>query len=272
VQIGDNIARRKNTGPFTCHARNETVLYIDFELTNAQFYQRYNHTDGADAFSGNFYRAQFNPVADVPPNFETYDDFIIAGIEGKIALVKATVLIIDNISCLRGGTENAGVALRLMNNLKSLKTQYRLSILVLAHTPKRRNQTRPITPDDLHGSKLLINFADSAFAMGKSHADKSLRYVKQIKQRNTQQLYDQDNVCLCRIVKPRSFLKFAFAGYSAEQPHLLVTGKHGYNRATVNRAGLLKKIKDLSAAGLSQKKIAKELQVSAGTVNKMLRR
>jgi len=116
----------------------------------------------------------------------------------KEKVVTATVLIIDNITCLRGGTENAVVALRVMKNLRA---NHGLSILVLAHTPKRRNPARPLSADDLQGSKLLINFADSAFAIGQSCAQTGLCYLRQIKQRNTRQVYSPDNVCLCRIIK-----------------------------------------------------------------------
>jgi hypothetical protein len=48
-------------------------------------------------------------------------------------------------TCLRGGTENASVALNLMKNLKALKTELNLSILVLAHAPKQRNPGSPIS-------------------------------------------------------------------------------------------------------------------------------
>ena len=173
------------------------------------------------------------------------------------------MLIIDNITCLRGGTENSAVALALMKSLKALKTDHNLSILVLAHTPKRRNATQPISADDLHGSKLLINFADSAFALGASTADNDLCYLKQIKQRNTRQRYGHDNVCLCRIQKPGTFLHFAFEGNSAERLHLLT-------RTAADRRQLANKIAALSAKGFSQREISNQLGVGLATVNRLL--
>jgi len=275
VQIGTNIALAKATGPFACRAKSASVLYIDFELSTGQFYMRYSDGQSEYNFPGNFFRAQFNSGFEVPTGFKSYDDFIIAGIEYKIKTVNATVLIIDNITCLRGGTESASVALKLMNNLKSLAKQYNLSILVLAHTPKR-SQAKPLSADDLHGSKLLINFADSAFTMGKSATDKSLCYLKQIKQRNTRQVYGEDNVCLCRISKePLSytstgnFLHFKFEGSSTESRHLRPSARH--NQSTAGRVQLAAKIAGLSAEGLTQRQIAGQLQISVGTVNKIIR-
>ncbi|MDB5086564.1 MAG: hypothetical protein JWR09_558, partial [Mucilaginibacter sp.] len=220
VQIGESIACGQDIAPFTCQAPPARVLYIDFELSPSQFGLRYTKGEADHQFSDNFFRAQYNFIPDPPPNVNE-NDLLIAAIEYKVNLSKATVLIIDNITCLRGGTENSAVALALMKSLKALKTDHNLSILVLAHTPKRRNATQPISADDLHGSKLLINFADSAFAIGKSTADTNLCYLKQIKQRNTRQRYGHDNVCLCRIQKPGTFLHFTFEGNSAERLHLL---------------------------------------------------
>ena len=276
VQMASNIALAKATGPFTCNAKHERVLYIDFELTTTQFYQRYSHPDGDHQFPDNFYRAQFNPENGIPANFKGYDDFLITGLEQKLVQVKATVLIIDNISCLRGGTESAAVARRLMRSLKSLKANHKLSILVLAHTPKRRNAARPISADDLHGSKLLINFADSAFAIGTSTTEANLSYIKQIKQRNTQQIYGEGNVALCRITKaplsakkPANFLHFNFEGYAAEQPHVQIPGRHGYNRAAVNQHQLASQVTALTAQGNTQRQVAEKLNMALGTVNKL---
>jgi hypothetical protein len=136
---------------------------------------------------------------------------------------------------------------------------------VLAHTPKRRNPARPIGTDDLHGSKLLINFADSAFAIGRSNTDNNLCYLKQIKQRNTRQVYGDDNVCLCRIEKHLNFLQFRFEGSGPERPHLL-------NRSAANRAMLSQKVNELSTGGISQRQISAQLGVALGTVNRLVKK
>ncbi|MCO5950343.1 AAA family ATPase [Mucilaginibacter flavidus] len=264
VQIGESIARGQTIAPFTCQAPPARVLYIDFELSQTQFGLRYSQGEEDYQFSDNFFRAQYNFIPDPPPNVNE-NELLIAAIEYKVNQAKATVLIIDNITCLRGGTENSAVALALMKSLKSLKTEHNLSILVLAHTPKRRNATQPISADDLHGSKLLINFADSAFAIGKSTADNDLCYLKQIKQRNTRQRYGHDNVALCRIQKPGSFLHFQFEGNSPERQHLLT-------RNAADRRQLANKIATLSANGHSQREISKLLGIGLATVNLLLRR
>ena len=57
-----------------------------------------------------------------------------------------------------------------------------LSILVLAHTPKRPF-ARPLTVNDLAGSKQLSNFTDTMFAIGDSIQGSNIRYLKTKKQK-----------------------------------------------------------------------------------------
>jgi len=269
VQIGDAIARGAQAGPFACEVQGAKVLYADFELSSLQFRQRYSDGDNEYAFNDNFIRAQFNPATDTSNirGIDQYstDDWLIAGLEYRIRQLKTKVLIIDNISCLGGGTSNAAAALKIINKLNALRAQYKLSILVLAHTPKRNNKPMPVTIDDLHGSKLLINFADSAFTIGVSNTDNGQRYIKQIKQRSTEPVYGEDNVALCRLEKPSDCLRFRFEGTSTERLQLL-------NVIDARRQQLALQINQLSVAGNTQRQIAQQLDIAVSTVNKLLNR
>jgi uncharacterized protein (DUF1330 family) len=266
VQIGNSLARRERISNFEIETQPANVVYIDFELSGKQFRQRYtdDFTGATLDFAKGMYRAGFNPMADMPPEFETYDQYMNAAIEYAVKKAGAEVLIIDNITCLRNGTQNAADALPLMKNLKALKTKLQISILVLAHTPKR-NAAKPITRNDLQGSKMLINFADSAFAIGESCSEPGLRYLKQIKQRATQLVYGEDNVCLCRIKKPFNSLLFEFNGTAHERDHLQTPARY-------DKQQLAAQIIELDAQGLSQRQINAKLNVGLGTVNRVLNR
>ena len=150
-----------------------------------------------------------------------------------------------------------------MKHLKALKNKYRLSILALAHTPKR-DLSKPITRNDLQGSKMLINFCDSSFTIGESHSDKNLRYLKQIKQRNTEQIYDAENVCVCQIDKPLNFLLFEFMNFGKEWEHLK-------QRTEKDKESMKKKISELKQQGRSLRDIADEVGVSHMTVMRSLK-
>ncbi len=170
-------------------------------------------------FNDNFYRAELNPDSELPPGFKDFDEYLSASLERSIVQTNAKVIVIDNLTYLGNENEKAKNAAPLMKQLKALKTRYGLSILVLAHTPKR-DMSLPITRNDLGGSKMLMNFCDSAFAVGESTVDKDMRYLKQIKQRNTGQVYGATNVCVCRIAKPANFLMYQFEGHATEAEHL----------------------------------------------------
>jgi len=87
--------------------------------------------------------------------FDNFEGFLNHSLEQALNETQAKILIIDNITYLKNETEKAKDALPLMKHLKSLKSKFRLSILALAHTPKR-DLSKQITRNDLQGSKMLI--------------------------------------------------------------------------------------------------------------------
>ena len=265
VQIGNSLAAScPINSRFSIETAPLQVAYIDFELSGMQFRQRYMNDSTREDFDFaiGFYRSGFNPTIEMPPAYSSFDDFIDAAIEFQVKYLNADVLIIDNITCLRSGAQNTADALTIMKKLKALKTRLQISILVLAHTPKR-NPANPITRNDLQGSKMLINFADSAFALGESHRNPGLRYLKQVKQRATQLVYGEDNVCLCRITKPANGLQFDFEGTAHEREHLRPQNYF-------DKEQLATQINQLAAQGLSQRQISAKLNIGLGTVNRVI--
>lgn len=263
VQIGDSISKGKQIKGFKLTAEQQPVLYFDFELSDKQFENRYSiNYQEHYKFDANLKRIEINPDAEIPTT-EGFETALYNSIEQSIISTSAKVLIIDNLTYLKSATETSRDALPLMKDLKRLKSKYKLSILCLAHTPKR-NLTLPITRNDLQGSKMLINFCDSAFAIGESYNDKNLRYIKQIKQRNTEQIYDAENVITCQICKPSNFLHFEFLGFGTEKEHLKELSENDKNNK-------IEKVKQLSAEGKSQRQISLEIGLSLGAVNKYLK-
>lgn len=218
VQIANSISKGIPIPGFRLEAKKQLVFYLDFELGDKQFQRRYSFDyEDEYPFDDNFQRIVINP------NFTDYHDFeteLFKGLERLLKEGHCLVLIVDNITFLKTqSNETAKDALPLMRKLIELKNKYGLSMLILAHTPKR-NQANPITINDLAGSKHLANFADSIFAIGISAQDNQKRYLKQIKARATEKIFDADNVVICKIAKPHNFLEFQFLGYDDEREHL----------------------------------------------------
>lgn len=263
VQIGNSISRGEYIPGFKLETLKQPILYFDFELSDKQFENRYSiKFDQHYIWDDNFLRVEINPDSDIPNN-QTLEQFLNKSLEQSIIESGAKVLIIDNLTYLKDDNEKAKDALPLMKNLKAIKTKYGLSILALAHTPKR-DLSKPITRNDLQGSKMLINFCDSSFSIGESTKDKNLRYLKQIKQRNTEQIYDAENVIVCQIEKPSNFLRFEFINFGTEREHLRQPSDNEKNN-------LKEKVIEMKQQGKSLRDIGSELGISHMKVNRILK-
>jgi len=262
VQIGNSISKGEPIRGFKTEAKKQPVLYFDFELSDKQFENRYSIDFKTHyQWDNNFLRIEINPDAEIPENFEKQ---LNQSFEDVIEKTGVKILIIDNITYLKNETERAKNALPLMKYLKALKSKYGLSILALAHTPKR-DLSKPITRNDLQGSKMLINFCDSSFSIGESHTDKYLRYLKQIKARNTEIIYDAENVVTCQIQKPYNFLEFEFLVYGTERDHLKQLSDD-------DRENRISEALEMKKQGISNVQIAKEFNVSEGAVRKWIKK
>jgi RecA-family ATPase len=215
VQIADAISRGGSPHSFKHEVNQKKVLYLDFELTDKQFENRYseNYADHY-VWDENLIRVELNPDVELPDGV-SYEKYLGDSIDALIVQHGASVLIVDNLTFLRDEMEKANNALPLMKELKALKNKHNLSMMVLAHTPKR-DMTKPITRNDVSGSKMLMNFCDSCFAIGESARNKDERYLKQIKQRNCEQVYGGDNVILCHLGKSYNYLGFEFDSLANE--------------------------------------------------------
>lgn len=250
VQIADRIARTDN------------VLYLDFELSEKQFQLRYTDEYGKPyTFPERLYRVSLDSDALLDADFE---GTIIGSIEQMAQQTRCRIFIVDNLTYLCCAMEKGDAAGRLMIQLNNLKKRYGLSILVLAHTPKRSLDC-PITSNDLAGSKRLYNFFDSVFVIGKSALDGGLRYVKQLKVRYGTFSYDADNVIVYEIEKTDAFLQFVFRGYSTEKEHLK---KPGDNESGQRDCLILQ----LSQSGKSVREIASQVNCGKSTVSRIIQR
>jgi len=262
VQVANSISKGFPIPGFKLETSKQPVLYFDFELSDKQFENRYSEDYTCHYhFDQNLIRVEINPDSELPEKI-TFEDYLTHSIEQLIVTKGIKILIIDNLTYLRTETEKAKDALPLMKMLKSLKTKYGLSLLILAHTPKR-DLSKSLSKNDLQGSSMLMNFCDSSFAIGESNTDSKLRYLKQIKARNTEIMYDSENVCVCQISKTNSFLQFDFIGFAAEASHLRQMSEK--DKSTVDKL-----ILDMASKGKSLREIGKELSISHTTVSRKL--
>ena len=242
-------------------ALEHKVIYVDCELSDKQFQLRYCNpeTNERHIFPDNLVRAEVNPYA---IGAENYEDAIIRDIEAAAEKPGTKVIIIDNLTYLCNSSDKSVDAGIFMMKLMALKKKKDLSLLIIAHTPKR-DLSSPITQNHLAGSKKLYNFFDSVFAIGMSAKDRNLRYVKQVKVRAGAFRYDAGNVLVYEIEKTNGFLRFNFREFATEEEHL----RH---RETPEVNDNEARILELSKQGLSCRKIADQVGLSKSMVNNII--
>ena len=245
-------------------AKDQRVLYIDLELSDKQFERRYsedftNHFH----FHENLMRVEFTQHFSIPDNV-TYDDYFIASLVELIKRTEARVVVIDNMTKLIStDTDSAGKAKPLMDRLCALKMDFGLTLILLEHT-RKCDASRPITLNDIQGSKMKVNFADAVFAIGRSVKDTNLRYIKQLKVRSCELEYGFENVAVCEIRKDSNFIKFEFVSYSSESEHLKEFTEE-------EREDKVQTAREMFANGKPKRGIARELGVTEGTIRYWLR-
>ncbi len=264
VSLADAISKGRGILNQENHHAPQTVLYYDFELSDRQFRKRYSDDEGKEySFSSYFFIDTIDFVElDKKYPGRTFTSKLFEKLRNDIVEYKTDVIIIDNLTFLNGqSTQDTQVALDVMRNLNEIKKEFNVSILVLAHTPKR-SMSFPITINDLAGSKHLSNFADSVSAIGKSTHGKSVRYIKQVKpSRSSEILFDSDNVLCCEIVKNDCFLTFSHLGYSAEQEHLT-------NDPSNQKEEKKEAARELRRQGMSIRAISEQLNIPHANIQR----
>lgn len=238
------------------------VVYLDFEMSAKQLQRRLTPSDCeiVTAALPDFIRAELAEGAILPQSL----DEVVAAIESLVCHTSADVLIIDNITWICNRAESGDAAGELMQLLIALKRKYQLSILCLAHTPKRAI-TSPLTQNSLAGSKRIANFMDSIFAIGMDRTNLPQgRYIKQIKVRSAEMEYGEDNVIRCELTKTADEpLKFHITGYDSEAR--LLSGNDENSRFLQKQ-----QVIELSGRGMSIREIAAELGIDRNKVARLI--
>jgi RecA-family ATPase len=266
VQILDAIAKGAKVQRFDGPQEPMRVGLFDFELSALQHLKRYRDESGnRHKFSPNFFRFGPKAYAKIPKGMKR-QDYILEQIEKKIIKRRLEVVVIDNLTALLKRITESEDALEFMDKLVDIKLRYDISMLVIGHTPKR-DLSKPLTEDDMSGSKQLINLCDSAFAIGKSMKESNVRYLKQIKARNAEYKYGSENVVTFRVVKNGCYLCFEHIGFDDEKEHLRERSEAEINELNEKIIALHQ-----SEPNLSYSEIAKRLNTSKSKVGRVLKK
>lgn len=260
VQIATSIASGKETLGLETNKRK--VIYFDFELSTKSFERRYtNENNESFDFPDNFIRVEIDRNKNHMDDTMTFEEMLIKSISTQVDKHKAEVVIIDNITFLSATNERSKEALELMKVILELSRKRNITVLLLAHTPKR-DVYRPIQLEDLAGSKALSNFTDFVFCIGESIKGANIRYIKELKNRNFPIVFDENSVIACEVKKENNFLQFEFIKNTSEMEHL--------EKPNNDKVEEINKILALKEQGYTNVAIGEKLGVSEATVRRRI--
>lgn len=260
VQIADSISKGEPTLGLPMELEKSPILYFDFENSDLQFKNRNtNYLGDVYKFDENLKRVTINNEFVNIEEIKRHE-LILKKIEQIVIETGIKKLALDNITYLNCDLEKAKDASIFIKALKALSKKYELSILLVGHTPKRF-ESMPIDLNDLGGSKMISNLADSVFAIGSSQKDSSYRYIKQLKCRSAEMIYTSENVIVCKIDKYPNKLELKFIEYGFEQEHL----------KEVDKQERMTRIRRLKSEGKSNVEIGEIFGVVEGTIRNWLK-
>ena len=210
VQIAEALARGRNLEGFRMLAGRRKVLYVDLAHSDAQFRARYAAPAGKNSMrtrmSACHYRFAESLYRDRPPT----TDKLAERLSGMIKTGGFRVVIIDDLAAIRNTHGGTRETLKLMRDLKKLRDELNVSILVLSDSddPGKSGQ---VNEADLGRSRILCTAADSVFAIGRHPQRSAEFYILQTRSKSSPILWTEKNAPRCRLAKTDTgFLGFQF--------------------------------------------------------------
>lgn len=227
------------------------VLYVDFELSEGQFAIRYK----GRLFSDQLFRAT--------PDYDFID---VKGFRQAVVIdmlefckqSRADVLIVDNLSNVNPDNTQAGEAAILVQDFRRIKNQLGISIMLIGHTPKII-PSQSVDLANLAGSAQLTNLIDSCFALNR--AGNGQVYIKQLKQRNDQQIFGSDNVILGKVHK-EEYVKFCYLGQRKEADLLNHSSDFAARDAQIRN--------DYESGQFTQRQLAERYGIGKSRINEII--
>jgi KaiC/GvpD/RAD55 family RecA-like ATPase len=158
IQLAEALARGRGLDGFRTPRVRRKVLYVDLTLTNKQFQARYSHhTPDSNLFTT--YKFSERLYRDRPPARDELVDWVCSMVTDHAF----QVVVIDDLSAFKRTHDGTLDTLRIMRDLRQLRDELNISILVLTDSAEPRRGF--VSEADLGRSRVLCSVADSVFAI-----------------------------------------------------------------------------------------------------------
>jgi len=195
VQVADALARGRAIDGFRMPDRGRRVLYVDMEMSDMQFVRR-NSVIAAGSKSLKTHTFSERFCRESPPDVGKLAEWLKAAVKGN----KCRVVVIDSLAAVRNTQDGVRETLKLMRDLRRLKDELDISILVLTDCLDAR-RSKTLTEADLGRNRVICSAADSVFALCRHRTHFDSRYIVQTRSRNAPLSWTEQNAPLCSIVK-----------------------------------------------------------------------
>jgi RecA-family ATPase len=205
VQIAEAVARGRAIDGFRMPDRGRRVLYVDLDMSGAQFLARITVPNSdkvkvkTHEFSDRFYRESRPDVED-----------LVGWLRDAVKAMGARSVVIDSLAAVRKTHDGVRETLRLMRELRALRDELGISILVVTDCVDAR-RGKMLTEADMGRSRVLCGAADSVFAISRHATHIDNRVIVQTLSRNAPLVWTAGNAPLCSIAREETgLLAFRF--------------------------------------------------------------
>jgi len=248
VQIAEAIARGRGVDGFEMTEKRHKVLYVDLRLSERQFGMRYTGESRQYKLSENLYR-------DRP----AWDEDLCKWLREKISENGFRVVVIDDLSAVRMTFDGTRETLKLMRELKQLKDELGLSVLVLAGSQEQR-RGELISESHMLRSRVLCDAADSVFAIGVHAGNPRFRYLVQTRSLSAAIKWHAGNGPVCSIKRSDD----GFLGMAFDERFVAEVDEETRQ--------LICNIKWRRDAGAGYREIAEELGIARSTAHRLYKK
>jgi DNA polymerase III delta prime subunit len=231
------------------------VLYIDWELTEEDFAERF----GEDV-PENFFWAGFNMDGEMPKSVPDKVEWLLQNFTTTVKDTGATILIIDQPDRLHLSPQKWT---EFLIKLKALMREYDLSVM-LALSNKSRHTGRACGVNNIPKGNLLIPCSDSVIMVAQNQRRTCERYIKVVKNRNRPAAEDLELINVIEIEESEGYLSIKTWGQQAERDMLPPNAAERKNR-------LIMKAEMLWNEGLSCLEVGERMMVAESTIKSWLR-
>ena len=247
MQLAEALARGSGIDGFRMASGGRRVLYVDLQHADFQHRARYRDA-GGKRYSFSERLERIRPPADV--------EDIAAWLRTTLSARRFDVVVIDDLSSLRNTVDGTREVLKIMRDLKRLRDEMMVSILVISDAADPRGKW--VSEADLGRSRVLSTAADSVFALGSCNDGD--RRIVQTRSRNAPIVWNTLNAPGAGIRRLRSgLLAFEFDGRFV--PDL-----------SPEQLELIRQVKRLYDGGMSYRAVGEALSISKSRAERLYRK